>query len=1306
MKKLVNSLILGLLVLLVQLSVQAQTGAIGGTVVDANGALVPGATVTVKGEAGQEYTVTTNSNGTYVVPAVGNGVYTVTVTSPNFKTSVIKNVKVDVGTPATVDVALEAGKIEETVLVISGGEVLQTQTATVGTTIVGRQITETPITSRDALDLVTLLPGTATTGAPRRSAINGLPKGSISITIDGVDVQDNLLRSSDGFFTYVRPRVDAIEEVTVSTAVPGAEASGDGAIQIQFATRRGTNAYSGGGFWQHRNTDLNANYWYNNRDNTAQRDANGKAPRNRNLLNQFGGRLGGPIPFLNFGEGVPTFHSGKDRAFFFVNYEEFRYPESLSRPRVILSPEAQSGIFQYVVGGVTQSRNLYTIAAANAFPSTPDPTVSGLLAAIRATTGAGTVSAISGVPNRQNFNFINQGGQKRTFLTMRFDVNATKKHSASTVINYQKFNSIVDFLNNADPAFPGFPNFGSQGSTRWSSSTSVRSSFTNNLINEFRVTFAGGQSNFFPEITTASFANQGGFSLNIAQAGVTNATIRNSTQVRESPTGDISDAMTLLWGAHSISFGGQYKRVKLLDNNFPAVVPAYGFGVDATDPALAMFSVANFPGATAAQLTEAANLYATLTGRITTATYTAYLTDDGTYKTLVPQFRKLRQDTFGAFVQDSWRARPNLTINYGVRWQPQQGYTLLTGNYARLSSFADIYGVSGLGNVYKPGTLTGQIPTVVGVQPGEKASPTDLNNFAPTVGVVWSPDFKGGIMRKMFGESGRSVIRGGYAQSFVREGTVLAASILTANPGGQRSASRSIALGNLTVGSLLRTPGNPNLTPAAFPTTPGYPFALTSADSANAFDPDLKTGLVHSWSIGYQREIDKDTVVEVRYVGNRGVDLWRQWNINELNTIENKFADEYKLAQANLYFNMANGRGNTFAYTGAGTAPLPLILAYINTAATYDPNNTARYNSTLFTNTTLLAQLSRNNPALLGFASNIENSAARKANALANGLPSNFFYVNPTVAVNGAFIIDNSEKSWYDAGVLEFRRRLSAGLRVQASYTYAKAFTNAYATAAGNDQVNYSNFTLRNPDLNKVGSQHDIRHAFKFDATYDLPFGKGGQFFSNSNGVVNALIGGWSILPVIRWQSGSPILYQNVQLVGMTKKELQKAIGVYKNTIIDGVQVVTYLPEDIILNTRRAFDINVLNANGYGTTFGGAPTGRYIAPAGINNCISTYPGQCGFANLALSGPNFFKFDASIAKKFKFDEKRNIELKVSAFDVLNMPNFRIGGWGADTVLLGAGGATFGQLATGSAYQDVSTTNDPGGRIIEFMLRINF
>src|SRR5688500_12460025 len=117
---------------------------------------------------------------------------------------------------------------------------------------------------------------------------------------------------------------------------------------------------------------------------------------------------------------------------------------------------------------------------------------------------------------------------------------------------------------------------------------------------------------------------------------------------------------------------------------------------------------------------------------------------------------------------------------------------------------------------------------------------------------------------------------------------------------------------------------------------------------------------------------------------------------------------------------------------------------------------------------------------------------------------------------------------------------MSTGLRVNANFTWAKAFTNAYASSAGNDQVDFVGITLRDPSVQKTAAQHDVRFAFKMDATYDLPFGKGQKFFSNSNWFANALVGGWTLAPVIRWQSGSPFVLQNVQLIGMTREELQK----------------------------------------------------------------------------------------------------------------------------------------------------------------------
>src|SRR5262245_39408793 len=310
---------LGLLLVVLSLvtsTVPAQntiTGRLTGTVTDQQGALIGKAQiVAVHDETKAEFKTTANSEGGWSIPSVPNGVYTVTVTQQGFKATVVQNVKVDTGTTSTVNAAMEVGGATETVVVTSGAAVIQTESATVQSTIVGRQIGELPFTTREAMQLVLTLPGVQTPGTPRTSSINGLPKSGLNITLDGANIQDNYLKSSDGFFTTTQVRSDAIEEVTVSTASPGSESAAGGAAQIKFVTKSGSNNYRGGVFWQHRNDALNANYYFNQIDGL---------PRDIVKLNQFGGNVGGPI-------SIPKLFSGKDKAFFFFNYEDFRLPQT------------------------------------------------------------------------------------------------------------------------------------------------------------------------------------------------------------------------------------------------------------------------------------------------------------------------------------------------------------------------------------------------------------------------------------------------------------------------------------------------------------------------------------------------------------------------------------------------------------------------------------------------------------------------------------------------------------------------------------------------------------------------------------------------------------------------------------------------------------------------------------------------------------------------------------------------------------------------------------------------------------------
>src|SRR5262245_14095930 len=262
---------------------QATGGRLSGTVTDPQGAKVPGVSIAVLNPVtGQAFETLANERGDYVIPTIPPATYRVTVTLAGFKTAVFQDVKIDADVSATLNVTLELGGVTETVEVAAASEILQTNSATVSSTLVGRQINELPFTTRNVLELVVTQVGSQTVGAPRTSSINGLPKGSMNFTMDGINIQDNQLRSDDGFFATVQPRTDAIEEVSLSTAGLGANNSGEGAAQVKFVTKRGTNDFHGGLFWQHRNTALNANYYFNNINHLN---------RDELILNQGGGNL-------------------------------------------------------------------------------------------------------------------------------------------------------------------------------------------------------------------------------------------------------------------------------------------------------------------------------------------------------------------------------------------------------------------------------------------------------------------------------------------------------------------------------------------------------------------------------------------------------------------------------------------------------------------------------------------------------------------------------------------------------------------------------------------------------------------------------------------------------------------------------------------------------------------------------------------------------------------------------------------------------------------------------------------------------
>jgi hypothetical protein len=1225
------------------------TSTITGVVLDSDGGAIPGATVTVRDIAtGVIFNTMTTAAGTFNLPSMNPGTYSVTVALRGFKTVILNGVVLNAGVPTTVRATLTVGGLAETLVVQRASEMVQTQSSAVSTTLNIRQIDGLPLVTRNTLDFVTLLPGVQTPADNRDSQVNGLPQSTINIAVDGFSVQDNYLKTSDGFFARVSPRLDAIEEVTVTTAAQSAENSGQGASQIRFITRSGSNQFTGSVYEYFQDDKFNTNTYFNKRDNL---------PKAEERLNQYGTRVGGPIV------------SG--RAFFFMNYEESRAPNTSTLNRTILTPAAQNGLFRYNTSGGVREVNLFTLPG---LTTTADPTIRQLLADIRSsTTNGGTVTDLAN-PNQQRYSFQVPTSSHNRYPTARVDYQVSRQHRLSGSWNFNDIVSRPDVTNSRQVAFPGFPVSGDQVSDRYTVGGWLRSAVRTNVVNELRVGATGGASLFSPGLvpglwSNSSVANQGGFQINLSSAGLSNASTTPTPTSREASTKLIEETLTLLQGPHVFTLGGSMTQVDIWLKQ-QSVVPTLGFDVVTGDPALTAFTgTGNFTGAANADVTAARQLYALLTGRVSQIGGNARLNGDtGQYEYLGLGHQRGRMRDLGFFAQDSWRMTTTLTLNLGLRYELQTPFFPLNNSYAT-ATLDDAWGVSGnqagcdpsaptreTCNLFRPGTLTGRRPQFVQFGEGAHAFKTDFNNLAPSIGVNWSPVVERGAMRRILGEPGGFVVRGGFTRTYSRHGMTDFTDVFGANPGITLTADRNLARGNLVGGVygtqlpvLLRDRTRLGA-PTDIPGSPTYPIIEDGTGDVNIFDPNLQVPYADTWSAGVQRAIGKDTAFEIRYIGTRHRDGWTEYNYNEVNILDNGFLDEFKLAQANLQSHIAAGCGGTgvacsFAYRGpgTGTSPLPIYLAYFSGVPRAQASDVARYTSTLFTNSNFINPLQRRNPnpftpAGVNQNTGLGGTPERRTNAAAAGLPVNFFIANPD-ALGGANVTGNGAFTKYSGLQVEMRRRLSQSLQFGTSYVYGKAFLS-------------SRYSFRVPRLltRDVGAIGDITHAFKANWIYELPFGVGHRFGGNAGPVLDRLIGGWQVSGTARVQSGRLLDFGNVRMVGFNADALR---AMYKLRT-DGNRQSWMLPEDVITETIKAFSLSATSASGYGPL--GAPSGRYFAPANGPDCIETISngyGDCGERSLVVTGPTMRFLDLALAKKVRLAGRTSADIR---FDLLNAFDF--------------------------------------------------
>jgi hypothetical protein len=1321
------------------------TGTLVGRVTDSQGGAIVGAAITVTDmSSGTSVSARSGEGGEFTVANLSPSVYKVTVEMNNFKTGVFTNITITLGKTYSLPAKLEVGEKTITVQVEGGGEqLMETQSATVTNTVSGKSITNLPFNSRSAVLLGVLDPGAETEGGSRNSSFEGLPKGAINITFDGINVQCNLLKSSDGFFAINDPRIDDVEEFAITTAVNSPDKSGEGAVQMNYVSKKGGNAFHGGVWEYNRNTDFDSNTYFNNLSGT---------PRQILQLNDWGGKVGGRII--------------KDKLFFFVDIDTLDEPASITRSPSILTPLAASGKYTYIPVGADGSTpqlpftaalppwvtcngstasplctvNLLQLAAAGGFTSTINPVISPLLNAAEGSATAPGVTISPTAPSlfQETINFNNKGTQQRRYPDARLDYQINKKNSLELDYHYSHFTSSPDILNGMDAAFPVAPfeaNQGSQISNRNLFVVAWRTTIGSNASNELRVGAQVSPINFGVGIQLSQFptinSNLGSQPYTFGVFGVSSLfNPFGDNQGRNTALGQISDNFGWTKGKHAFTFG--VSGTAIWYNDFFESSGSLNFGVDNNNDPIANVGTAGtggqpvfsggpgscvdascstngtLPNIGDQDFLNAEALYSSLTGRVQSFTASVFFSPKaGGFQTGAPQVDKWRQNEVGFYFGDTWRVRPNVTFSYGLRWELAGAPSDQLNEFSTIAGgTAGLFGISGAGNLFKPGVLAGDPNTEYVNDRNTSWYNLYKGAFAPTVGIAWQPHTDMAGLHHLLGSAGKTVFRAGYNIAYSREGLAGFSSIAGGNPGyfgsqiTQSNVVNDPTQGFFTAGSVILGSGttlnNVLQTPSAF--SQSFPLGISDGTSINQYDPNIKPPMIQSWSAGVQRELSTNNVVEIRYVANHASGLWDQFNINEVNIFENGFLTEFNHAASNMNICTTTDPSGCLAVEKAhgvvaatATAPIPdfgnlglpgQVAVPVFTAA-YTGSQTGSQFDSHFTSATYVPLIQQ---GLAGdVASIFSGTLTRYENIVNAGFPANYFIANPTATLGGSFVIANGAQSTYNSLQIDFRRRPSHGLQFDVSYVFAKALTNYNA----NSSVNFAQFTtLRNLNYDKGPAPFDIRNAIKGQALYNLPFGSGRKWLNSGNGVVNRLVSGWEIDSIVRWQTGPPINIQSglggtfnqndpgVVLNGITVNQLQSMLGVNKT---EQSGAVFYFPA------------NLLNASL-----------TKVNSAVIAPCTSA--GQL-CQKLFVYGPQFFDVNLSIVKTTKITERINAEIRMEALNAFNHANFYYAcGVSTTPCSINLQSQSFGKIA--GDYSDFNTTQDPGGRIIQLVGRINF
>jgi hypothetical protein len=1266
MRNLTGKIVVLLFILLISAHLRAQdVAAITGVIADPSGAVVPGATVTLLDpQTGVVYKAVSNAAGSYTINDVKPGPgYTLTATHQGFETTELTGLYLNVGVTRSQNVKLTVGKVSETIAVSATNQdvTLDTTDATVGNNFQVQYLDELPVMARDTpIELLTQQPGMTNDGSA-----TGARTDQSRVTLDGLDVNDAVY----GAFGSVvaGASVDSVQEFRGTTAGMLSSNGAGGGGQFEMVTKSGTNKFHGDVNEYHRDTDLEANEYFNN--------FNG-VPRSPLVRNQYGGAVGGPI--------------WKDKVFFFFDFNGRHDALSTIATRTVPTDTfLKDQTITYYTDITAQTKNSINAAQVAGF----DPQGAGFDQAM--------FSFLNGkCGNRQCYpspnDFSGDAGDLLNTAGFRFnaakpyieknyvgrlDINPFKNHHLFGRVTYNNINSV-----NAPPEFPGdpetFPYLDTSHAWVVGWDWMIGNNKTNSLIWGATVANIG-----YPDTYNPQGANQynfdgdptGGYFLSNIYANAGGSKYYFPIPV-------LRDDFSWQKGRHGFTFGGSFKYPSphysvYNDYNGPIV----GLGGGVTGLPTNGTSSWNFDPSDIDNSQTSLTIYQSALvlglGRFEDTNDTWNYNAAGS---VVPQGTGL-QTTFRYYETefyfgDTWKLTPSLTLTYGLRYQnttvpyeihgieADQNESFWNFMNARIAQSAA--GVGGSGSLpggsnvvpYVEYNLAGKANNAAGYyQPANK-------DFAPRVAFAWTPP----------GQNKKLVINGGaglvYDQTVVNailqeeaSYSYLFESGETADYGVPATETNSAAYNSLmqnvrftALGSPPPGPTPPTITkpfiPFVGPESPECggvtgPCGLANGGAFNiSVDHNLPTPYNIMYNLGIQQELKGGLIFRLGYVGRQGRRLLAQADAEQLiNFPDSKSGQTLSQAMAGLTTWLR-------ANPNAPAANVPAQPFF---------ENVLYPNSAGISNTVFIATNMAPYPARGDVADSVELMSYYGL------LPAN---VGMAAQLSENTFFTDMGFSSYNGMLATLHKNSSHGLQFDLNYTWSHSIDNVSQKAYSFAYTGYGFICdVLRPRLCRGSSDYDVTEYLNGNFLYQLPFGRGRDFATSLPLWADEVVGGWELSGLPIWHTGTVTMANSIAFLMSYSNEdpaiLTGSLAPMKTHVNQqGGLVESYKNPELAFDQYRG------------------PTGFEMGPR--NN---------------LRGPGFVDLDLGLGKTFPLYPKEGVNLKfrVDAFNVMNHPNFATPGFTGDMQLTNAPNL-FGAITN----TVTPTGSDLSARVLQGSLRIEF